>query len=59
MERKPFFKLKKGHNSQINWWILPKIELDLHFIIHLCIKFVPKFVPNLFKRYRTETIFIS
>ena len=38
--RKPFFKVEKGHNSQNNWWILPKIELDLHFmIIHLCIKF--------------------
>ena len=44
--RKPFLKvenfsnLKMGHNSQSNWWILPKIELDLHFmIIYLCIKF--------------------
>ena len=35
-----FSKLKKGHNSQNNWWILPLIELDLHFmIIYLCIKF--------------------
>ena len=46
IERKPLFKvenfskLKKGHNSQNNWWILPSIELDLHFmIIYLCIKF--------------------
>ena len=40
MEREPFFKLKNGHNSQNNWWILPLIELDLHFmIIYLCIKF--------------------
>ena len=46
--RKPFFKgenfskLKKGHNTQNNWWILPLIKLDLHFtgmIIYLCIKF--------------------
>ena len=35
-----FLKLKKGHNSQNNWWILPLIESDLHFmIINLCIKF--------------------
>ena len=35
-----FFKVEKGHNSQNNWWILPWIELGLHFmIIYLCIKF--------------------
>ena len=35
-----FQSLKKGHNSQNNWWILPKIDFDLHFmIIYLCIKF--------------------
>ena len=44
IERKQIFNyfstLKKGHNSQNNWWILPLIELDLHFmIIYLCIKF--------------------
>ena len=46
IQRKSFFKvenfskLKKGHNSQNNWWILPLIELDLHYmIIYLCIKF--------------------
>ena len=35
-----FSKLKKGHNSKNNWWILPyKIQLDIHFmIIYLCIK---------------------
>ena len=31
-------KLKKGHNSHKNWWILPLIELDLHFI-YLCLKY--------------------
>ena len=43
---KPFFKvehfskLKKGHNSQNNWWIIPYIKLDLHFmILYLSIKF--------------------
>ena len=46
IERKLFFKVeifskfKKGHNSQNNWWILPEIELDLHFmIIYPCLKF--------------------
>ena len=46
IERKPFFKvekfskLKKIHNSENNLWILPSIDLDLHFlIIYLCIKF--------------------
>ena len=40
MERNHFLKLKKGHNSQNNRWILLFIELDLHFmIIYLCIKF--------------------
>ena len=35
-----FQSWKKGHNSHNNWWILPLIELDLHFmIIYLCIKF--------------------
>ena len=35
-----FFKVEKGHNSQNNWWIVPLIELGLHFmIIYLCIKF--------------------
>ena len=35
-----FSKVKKGHNSQNNWWILPLIELDIQFmIIDLCIKF--------------------
>ena len=34
------FKVEKGHNSHNNWWILPSIELGLHFmIIYLCIKF--------------------
>ena len=46
-----FSKLKKGHNSQNNWWILPKIELDLHFmIIYLCIKFqsnIPIFTKDI------------
>ena len=23
----------KGHNSDNNWWILPLIDLDLHFMI--------------------------
>ena len=35
-----FFKVEKGHNSQNNLWILPWIELNLHFmIIYLCIIF--------------------
>ena len=39
-QSRKFFNAEKGHNSQSNWWILPLIELDLHFmIIHLCIKF--------------------
>ena len=30
----------KGHNSDINQWILSVIELDLHFIIiYLCMKY--------------------
>ena len=32
IELKPFFSyfsmLKKGHNSQNNWWILPEIKPD-------------------------------
>ena len=40
MEGNHFSKLKKGHNSKNNWWILPLIVLDQHFmIIYLCIKF--------------------
>ena len=37
---KHFLKVKKGHNSHNNRWILPLIELDLYFmIIYLCIKY--------------------
>ena len=62
IERKPFFKaenfskLKKGHNSQNNWWILPKIKLDLYFIhvYKISIQYT-----NLFKRYRTDTICVT
>ena len=44
-----FFKVEKGHNSQNNWWILPLIELGLHFlIIYLCIKFQSN-IPILWK----------
>ena len=44
IKRIPFFNyfstLIKGRNSKNNWWVLPLIVLDLHFmIIHLCIKF--------------------
>ena len=32
--------MKKGHNSHNNGWILPKIKLDLYFmIIYVCIKY--------------------
>ena len=43
IEWKPFFKvenfskLKKAHNSQNYWWILPEIELDLHFNIYISV----------------------
>ena len=37
---KHFLKVKMGHNSHNNGWILPLIELDLYFmIINLCIKY--------------------
>ena len=45
-------KLKKGHNSHNNGWILPQIELDLYFmIIYLCIKYESNIL------ILTETIF--
>ena len=43
-----FFKVKKGHNSQNNSWILPKIELDLHFII-----------IYLYKKFQSNTLILS
>ena len=56
MER--FSQLKKGYNSKNNWWILPYIQLDIHFTII----FVPVYkiwiqYTNRFKRYQMETIF--
>ena len=40
---KHFSKVKKGHNSHNNGWILPEIKLDLYFmIIFLCIKYESK-----------------
>ena len=44
-----FSKLKKGHNSQNNRWILLLIELDLYFmIIYPCTKFQSN-IPILLK----------
>ena len=38
-----FLKVKMGHNSHNNGWILPSIELDLYFmVIYLCIKYESK-----------------
>ena len=56
---KPFLKLRKGHNSHNNWWILPLIELDLYFmIIYMYIKYESNTLI-FSKRYRMETIFQS
>ena len=65
---KPFYihtdraiKLKKVHNSHNNWWILPKNELDLYFmIIYLCVKYesnnsiFSKDMENIFPIYRRD-----
>ena len=62
---KPFFKvenfskLKKGHNSQNNWWILPFIKLDLHFYDYIPVYKISIQYTNPFKRYRMETICVT
>ena len=54
-----FLKLKKGHNSYNNWWILPLIEPDLYFYDYLHVYKIWIQYTNLFKRYPKETIFQS
>ena len=55
IERKPFFKLKKSHNSKIIGGFYPKSNLTSFYDYKPLYKISSQYT-NLFKRYRTETI---
>ena len=53
-------EIKKGIlKSHDNLWILPLIEPDVYFMINIPVYKIWIQYSNLFKRYRTETIFRS
>ena len=58
IERKPFFKVKKGHNSQIFSEFYPKLNLTT-FYDYIPVYKIRIQYTNLFKRYRMETIFVT